>query len=393
MSFLSNFRKTFFVYAISLFLVAGAFLLPQVASATVNTIDELRSQIQALLAQIVSLQEQISRMSSTTPPTPSCVAPTYNLYLGLKDDETEGQVTGLQKFLARYPDIYPDAQITGYFGPLTEQAVKRFQAKHGIVSSGSPETTGYGVVGPATRAKIRELCGTPTSPPIPVPPPPSISLTITNPLDGHLWTIGDTQTFKWSTNGISNAANGYIDLVGSSGTYRVYNGQNKGGFTWDVGIVNESYIPTGAYSVKIVMDNIGDIVGPLTIAPRGSTNLPPTISGVSGPTVLNIGQSGTWSVNARDPENGLLTYSVNWGDNEPIGSGVAGAAQLLPASQTATFTHTYTRQGVFNPIFTVTDNGGLSERTSVSVNVGGISSVPSLTASVSMQNPIKHILF
>ena len=36
MSFLSNFRKTFFVYAISLFLVAGAFLLPQVASVEVG---------------------------------------------------------------------------------------------------------------------------------------------------------------------------------------------------------------------------------------------------------------------------------------------------------------------------------------------------------------------
>src|SRR3989344_3632668 len=194
MSFLSNFRKTFFVYAISLFLVAGAFLLPQVASATVNTIDELRSQIQALLAQIVSLQEQISRMSSTTPPTPSCVAPTYNLYLGLKDDETEGQVTGLQKFLARYPDIYPDAQITGYFGPLTEQAVKRFQAKHGIVSSGSPETTGYGVVGPATRAKIRELCGT-TPPPIPGP------LRVLSPNGGEILTHGGSYTITWNSLG------------------------------------------------------------------------------------------------------------------------------------------------------------------------------------------------
>src|SRR3989344_7748592 len=193
MSFLSNFRKTFFVYAISLFLVAGAFLLPQVASATVNTIDELRSQIQALLAQIVSLQEQISRMSSTTPPTPSCVAPTYNLYLGLKDDETEGQVTGLQKFLARYPDIYPDAQITGYFGPLTEQAVKRFQAKHGIVSSGSPETTGYGVVGPATRAKIRELCGT-TPPPIPTP-----LIQVLSPNGGETFTVGQIYQIQWKT--------------------------------------------------------------------------------------------------------------------------------------------------------------------------------------------------
>src|SRR3989338_1612201 len=130
MSFLSNFRKVFFVYVMVLSLVVG---LPQSSSA--QTTNDLMAQIQALLAQIATLQEQISRMSSTTPPTPSCVAPTYNLYLGLKDDETEGQVTGLQKFLARYPDIYPDAQITGYFGPLTrsEEHTSELQSQFHLV--------------------------------------------------------------------------------------------------------------------------------------------------------------------------------------------------------------------------------------------------------------------
>ena len=46
---------------------------------------------------------------------------------------------------------------TNYFGPATEAAVKKFQAKYGIVSSGAPATTGYGVIGPATRAKLQEV--------------------------------------------------------------------------------------------------------------------------------------------------------------------------------------------------------------------------------------------
>ena len=50
-------------------------------------------------------------------------------------------------------------QETEFFGRLTENAVQRFQTQYGIVSSGTPSTTGYGHVGPRTRAKINELLG------------------------------------------------------------------------------------------------------------------------------------------------------------------------------------------------------------------------------------------
>lgn len=46
---------------------------------------------------------------------------------------------------------------TTLFGVLTEQAVKKFQKKYSIVSSGTPITTGYGAVGPKTRAKLNLL--------------------------------------------------------------------------------------------------------------------------------------------------------------------------------------------------------------------------------------------
>jgi hypothetical protein len=46
---------------------------------------------------------------------------------------------------------------THYFGPRTQSAVQRLQAKYGIVSSGSPFTTGYGAVGPKTRALLNTL--------------------------------------------------------------------------------------------------------------------------------------------------------------------------------------------------------------------------------------------
>lgn len=63
---------------------------------------------------------------------------------------TEGaDVETLQKFLARFSEIYPEGIANGFFGPATERAVKRFQAKYGISQVGR--------VGPATRAKIAEV--------------------------------------------------------------------------------------------------------------------------------------------------------------------------------------------------------------------------------------------
>ncbi|MEK7552604.1 MAG: PKD domain-containing protein, partial [Patescibacteria group bacterium] len=98
-------------------------------------------------------------------------------------------------------------------------------------------------------------------------------------------------------------------------------------------------------------------------------NRPPTISGVSGPTTLNVNQGGTWTVRASDPENGNLSYSVRWGDEG--GGGNIPFALSGSVQQTATFTHTYAQAGTYYPTFTVTDSAGQSARTSLSVVVGG----------------------
>lgn len=90
---------------------------------------------------------------------------TQSLRLGLRSDA----VRELQQSLASDPSLYPEGLVTGYYGSLTEQAVKRFQAKYGIVSSGDANTTGYGLVGPKTNAKLKEVFGTTPSlfPPAP----------------------------------------------------------------------------------------------------------------------------------------------------------------------------------------------------------------------------------
>lgn len=78
------------------------------------------------------------------------------------------EVSELQTFLSGNASFYPSGLVTGYFGPLTQDGVERYQVARGIVSSGSPSSTGYGRVGPITKASINydmgNLTGGPASP-------------------------------------------------------------------------------------------------------------------------------------------------------------------------------------------------------------------------------------
>ncbi|VVC01242.1 Uncharacterised protein [uncultured archaeon] len=90
----------------------------------------------------------------------------------------------------------------------------------------------------------------------------------------------------------------------------------------------------------------------------------PVVSGVSGPSYLDAGQAGNWSVTAYAPENGTLSYSVAWGDEQ-----LASVQSGVQSSQTATFTHVYYNAGNYTPTFTITDNESLTAQTSISVEV------------------------
>lgn len=76
----------------------------------------------------------------------------------LDPGERSARVAGLQHALGQNPSIYPEGLTTGFYGPLTTRAVQRFQETKDIVSRGSPETTGYGRVGPKTREALAEDC-------------------------------------------------------------------------------------------------------------------------------------------------------------------------------------------------------------------------------------------
>ncbi len=136
---MKNFIRTGVIALGFVLAISPTFALAQTTS--------VQSQIAALLAELQQLQAQIAQLQGQTGSTStSCVNLSYDLYGGVTDSMTQGQVTQLQQFLG--------VNATGYFGPLTEQAVQNWQSSNGVVSSGSPDTTGYGYVGPKTRVAM-----------------------------------------------------------------------------------------------------------------------------------------------------------------------------------------------------------------------------------------------
>ncbi|MDD3487911.1 MAG: peptidoglycan-binding domain-containing protein [Candidatus Pacebacteria bacterium] len=102
-------------------------------------IQALLKKIDELKRQVVLLQTQIA-MQKTYQNSLSCSIFSQDLYYGMNSSEVEC----LQQFLVNIGnDIYPEKLVTGYFGPLTQAAVQRYQAFKGII------TTGY--FGPLTR--------------------------------------------------------------------------------------------------------------------------------------------------------------------------------------------------------------------------------------------------
>ncbi|PJE66934.1 hypothetical protein COU93_01535, partial [Candidatus Shapirobacteria bacterium CG10_big_fil_rev_8_21_14_0_10_36_6] len=64
-------------------------------------------------------------------------------------------VRRLQELLAKDSEMYPERLITGFYGPLTQNAVRRFQLKHGIIKNSAD--AGSGRAGPITRSKLAEI--------------------------------------------------------------------------------------------------------------------------------------------------------------------------------------------------------------------------------------------
>jgi len=119
-------------------LVVSPFTITTTAT-TASSNSAVTAEIQSLESQLAQLQTQASGSTGS-----GASVTTYNFTEFLSVGSQDAQVTALQKRLSTLG--YYTGSITGYYGSLTQAAVKRYQSAHGI------EAKGY--VGPSTRAAL-----------------------------------------------------------------------------------------------------------------------------------------------------------------------------------------------------------------------------------------------
>lgn len=283
-------RRT--IAAVAIAVVMAPFAL------SAQTVGDVQAQIQALLAQVRELQAQLLVLRQATS-TPGVITSPLGRRIclaarTLQEGDSNDDVHALQEFLQS--ERWLAVQPTGFFGPLTREALARWQAQSGIVSEGDAATTGWGVFGPRTRVFIARWCGTP--------------MTIQTP-------------------GGANALTTLTDTFRSIGATSTTQG-----------------------------------------------NQPPVVANFSGPTMLAVNQTGTWTVSASDPEGQQLSYHVAWGDQNSAVESLLALADLTEFIATTTFTHAFPRSGLYAVTLRVRDGaGGVAGATRL-VRVGEPASQP-----------------
>jgi len=112
-------------------------------------IEKIKAQIEALISQIQNWEKPKGQIKETEELEEEAEE-ILKLLKELKKGMTGDDVQLLQEFLATDPEIYPEGFTTGYFGNLTEKAIKKFQKLANINGED-------GFVGPKTLSKINEL--------------------------------------------------------------------------------------------------------------------------------------------------------------------------------------------------------------------------------------------
>lgn len=147
-------------------------------------------------------------------------------------------------------------------------------------------------------------------------------------------------------------------------------------FTVPSSLSGYGYQPIGLGTYNVSVTNSAGVTSntvPFNITSLGTTGAP-SITNVSGPTSLNMGTTGTWSVTIQNPGNSYVSVSANWGDtNSAYVNQASAQSTSVSGATTLTFTHVYYTPGSYTVAFTITNSSGQSAMTSATVSISGSS--------------------
>jgi plastocyanin/peptidoglycan hydrolase-like protein with peptidoglycan-binding domain len=367
-------------------------------SSSNSTTAQLYAQVQTLLAEINALKGGGTVSTGTGTSYSGSGAACFSFGRTLSYGATGADVTQLQQFLAKDATVYPEGTVSGYFGSLTQAAVQRWQTKHGIVSSGTPTTTGFGVVGSQTAAAMTASCGGTTGSYYSSSGSTSSGSTPTvggfiqvTPINGSApLTVNVTATVN--TGGACGGATYVLDFGDGTASQQIPTA--AGNCNQQSQTYQHSYIYGGTYSVTLT-------------AGSHTTQQSVTVSGPAAPNVTtNYSSSsarGTISTSVTSGTAPLTVtfyvscasgtaYNVVFGDGTDLGSSAVSGTKCGAGALDAV-SHTFTKTGSYQvqlQIFIQQTNGTVLPVNVSSVSVG-VASVadsysynpPQLTSSAS----------
>jgi hypothetical protein len=119
-----------FAFALNVAVVPAA----QAETSTTTNVSSLLETVKSLLAKVEDLKKELAKVRGEINEANGDIREAIKD--GLKEGMTDEDIKKVQELLASDKSIYPEGKVTGYYGQLTKEAIKRFQTKHNIAVTG-----------------------------------------------------------------------------------------------------------------------------------------------------------------------------------------------------------------------------------------------------------------
>lgn len=234
-------------------------------------IEELKRVVSNL--QLQTFETNVAKSDGAYAIKNACTI-TKTLSLNMRDQFDGGEVAKLQSFLSKKKYLAVD-KISGVFGTSTQQALGAWQSDNGLASARSASSTGYGILGPRSRALLATQCiemvnAAPMPTPVsetakPITTTKGIAVVnVTSPLKDNVYPLGSTMHITWQGTNISG--NRILIWLVKDGKYSgpLNNGtliddpnyissmDGEHSYDWNVGsIPGASSVVSGTYTIAV----------------------------------------------------------------------------------------------------------------------------------------------